>query len=279
MHQSCFSEKELELYLLGEYEGLEAQKRIRDHLKKCVFCSRGLAALRTYYSLVDTIPSLKIIQMSDEVKNRIQSDALRADEYILTPYIHAPSDSYSLVADDANKRYSMVQSFIDHENGIIIRLIRDHIKNRTALFIIAGISTRHALVEFLNTPYTFLIQETGPTWLNDVDMEILLNTNVRIKLPLAEFDLRDTGGSSEKTHKLISSSSLSDELKIISKKKNRSTTALHIQIVTLKRPANMKNGKVGVLMKDGGFHTASVHNRTADVEHIKIEDVDQMFIY
>ncbi|MFH1941846.1 MAG: hypothetical protein ABIL68_07050 [bacterium] len=189
----CIDRQLLELFLLGGIQSDAEIHRIERHIGECAECLRYLNKLQAFYETTESIPHETVDRLTARILERIER-ASKVRSITLTPLPHPKrtESQYLLAAESEScSRYVNVESYANAKEDVVARLIRDNKSQEMTLYLIGRDQDRlkDCILEVQDVDKPLIPDAEGKIDLMDIPKEMLENKPLRLKSPLAVFDL------------------------------------------------------------------------------------------
>lgn len=198
----CIDRQLLELFLLGGIKADAEKRRIERHLHICPECRAYLNHLQTFYEKTGSIPQETVDRLTNRIFSRMRkASKVPSITLMPLPYSKRTESQYLLAAEsESGSRYVNVESYANAEEDIVVRLIRDNRSQEMTLYLIGRNQDRlkECILEVEDVDEPLIPDADGKINLKDIPKEILENKPLRLKSPLAVFDLEPLSDFKEK---------------------------------------------------------------------------------
>lgn len=210
----CISKKLLEKHALAATGGEARERGIQAHVETCASCRAALAEYRAFYREAAAVPGRSVIAGAAKLLSRPGAARKRsvpagvskippaaARVLILKPMAGASDRGrrYRLAADGGGtQRFETVQRFANVDEDVVARVVRDNASRELMMFLVGIGGFGDRVLEIDGLEGNFIPGADGRVPLPGLDEKVLSGRNLRLKSPIASFDLEPFTGFKER---------------------------------------------------------------------------------
>jgi hypothetical protein len=211
----CIPKRLLELHALAAPAGGARERGIRAHVEACAGCRAALEEFRAFYRDAAAVPersvtggAAKLLSASGVVppERLVPAGAPGLPRAAARALILKPLDRprgrgqrYRLAAEGgAPQRFETVQRFANVDEDVMARVVRDNASRELMMFLVGTGGFGDRVLEIDGVEGNFIPDGEGRVHLPGLDEKALSGRNLRLKSPIASFDLEPFTGFKER---------------------------------------------------------------------------------